>query len=105
MQITPLGKNILLQRLVAPHDNPEAIDSPLLTVSEDNQNFVAAFVIATGPGFRRDDGTYTPTGVTIGDVAVVLLGAWVSSADVDGFDGLGGQLRLIKTRDIQWIQE
>ncbi len=104
MKITPLGTNILLERLEAPHDNPEAIDSPLLTVAEDNQNFVAASVIASGPGWRRKDGTYTPTGVEPGDVAVVLIGAWVSSAQSQFYDGLGGRLRLIKTRDIQWLQ-
>ncbi len=100
--ITPLGTNILLQRLRAPHDNPEAIDSALVTVSEDNQNFVAGYVVATGPGFRRKDGSHTPTGVTVGDVCVVLWGAWTTSPKADG--DIGRQ-RLVKTRDIQWVQE
>jgi co-chaperonin GroES (HSP10) len=102
MKITPLGTNILLERLEAPHDNPEATDSPLLTVSEDNQDFIVARVVATGPGFRRKDGSYTPTGVTAGDQCAVLLGAWVSGPMADGSIG---RLRLIKTRDIQWVQE
>ncbi len=102
MQITPLGKNILMERLEAPHDNPEAIDSSLLTVSEDNQNFVAARVLATGPGVRRDDGSYAPTGVVAGDVAVVLWGAWSTSPIADG--DIGRQ-RLVLMRDLQGVQE
>lgn len=98
----PVGPKILLERLPEPFDNPEVDPESDIRLAGTSQTYVAARALAVGPGFRKDDGTFTPTGVAEGDVCAVLYGAWTSSAPMSEFPV---QRRVVRASDVQFIQE
>ncbi len=98
MPFKPTLANVHLRKL--PGD-PELKTSRIITPETvDQLNYVAAEVLAVGPGwYGEKTGKLTPTGLKVGDHVLVLYGQWRVGSELD----TKGDERVISARGVQGV--
>lgn len=79
MNFKPLKDQILVRRI----DPEEKHESGLVIPKKYQKRKNTGKVLAVGPGYRNDDGSYTPLSVKVDDVVMINKSGW-KEVEVNG---------------------